>query len=136
MKKIFIVYILTVLCFFSCQSMIDYEQPTINIPHTYIIDSYMVQGNMEDNVRLISKSQKPDISFKVYIHDPETMTWIIYGTALLTGFDDTSFVRSGLSGDLDSYRYFAIEASDGQEYKYEFKKLRNDLYIYIFDKQI
>ena len=36
--------------------------------------------------------------------------------------------------DLDDYRYFAIQARDTRDYRYDFEKSHNDLYIYIYDK--
>jgi hypothetical protein len=93
-----------------------------------------VSSDIEDNVRLVNQSSASNISFRVYLHDPKTFAWVVYGEASLKGPGDTAFVRSKLSGKLDKYRYFAIEALDGNDYSYNYYERRDDLYINITDK--
>ena len=132
MKKQFsVVVVLTVICVLWGCSSIDYPRPHIDRPSAYVIDTYLVKGGFEDYVRLVNQTSQTDIAFKIYLHDPKKFNWIEYGTGNLKGPDDSITVKSGLSGNLDRYRYFAIEALDGNNYKYDFKKSRNDLYIYI-----
>jgi hypothetical protein len=119
--------------FMSCKS-IDYPQPSFEKPNTYVIDSASVRGGLEDNVRLYNQTTKTDISFRVYLHDPKKNIWVEYGIGNLKGFGDTDFIKSNLAGELDKYRYFAIEALDGNAYNYNFYKSRDDLYISISDK--
>ena len=116
----------------SCTSL-DYEQPVFDRPSTYVIDSYAVPGSLEDRIRLYNQSSNTGISFRVYYHNPSMDLWQIYGTGNLKGAGDTAFINSPVSGDLDKYRYFAIEALDGNDYAYSFYKRRNDLHITISD---
>jgi hypothetical protein len=135
MKKIVlilsVVYIFGI--FISCTSL-DYARPDLDVPHSYVIDAKSVSKNIEDNIRLVNQTSVSNISFKVYAHDSKTFIWVVYGEASLKGNGDTAFVRSKLSGKLDKYRYFAIEALDGNDYNYNYYESRDDLYINIHDK--
>jgi hypothetical protein len=103
-------------------------------PEFHVIDTNSKRGDLEDNVRLYNKTSRSNISFTVYLKDPRDDKWKVYGTGDLKGPGDTEFIRSKLSGDLDDYRYFAIQAKDTRDYRYDFEKSHNDLYIYIYDK--
>jgi hypothetical protein len=117
----------------SCTSL-DYAQPDFEKPNSYVIDSFSTRGDLEDNIRIINQTTKTGISFRVYLHHPKDNVWVEYGVGDLKEPGDAAFISSRLSGDLDDYRYFAIEALDGKEYNYSFYKTRNDLYITISDK--
>lgn len=112
---------------------INHRQPTIDIPNTYVIDTASVSGSMKDRIRLINKSTKTDIEFTIYAHDQSDNTWFSFGTGALKWVNDTAFIKSKFNGKLKNYRYYAIEALDGNNYRYEIKKTRNDLYISILD---
>ena len=116
---------------------LNYAQPSFGDPleahGVYVIDSFNIYGNFKDRVRLISRSKNTNISFRVYIHNSETHIWQEYGEGMLLAFNDTDFINSPLAGRLNKYRYFAIEAMDGNEYRYTIAKRHNDLYIYIND---
>jgi hypothetical protein len=125
---------LAIACMFmSCKS-IDYAQPDFGSSHSYVIDMYSVSKDIEDNIRLINRTTKSDISFKVSLHDPKNFIWVEYGVADLKEPGDTAFISSKLSGKLDRYRYAAIEALDGNDYGYNFYETRSDLYINITDR--
>jgi len=119
--------------FMSCASL-NYSQPDFNTPNSFVIDSFSVRGSLEDNIRLYNMTKKTGISFKVYLHDHKNDVWKEFGTGKLKGPGDTEFISSKLSGKLDNYRYFAIVALDGKNYKYNFYKKRNDLHIEITEK--
>ena len=118
--------------FISCKSL-DYAQPDFERPSAYVIDSYAVSGSLEDRIRIYNQTSNTGISFRVYYHNPSTDTWVVYGTGDLKGVGDTAFINSPASGNLDKYRYFAIEALDGNDYAYSFYKRSNDLHISISD---
>jgi hypothetical protein len=119
--------------FVSCKSL-DYAQPDFERPHSFVLDIYTVSNSIEDNIRLINQTKKGGISFKVSLHDFDKFAWIEYGVGELKDPGDTAFIRSKLSGDLDDYRYLAIEALDGNDYNYNFSERSNDLYIYITER--
>ena len=100
----------------------------------HVIDTNSKRGDLEDNVRLYNRTTRSNISFSVYLLDPKDDKWKLYGSGDLKGPGDTEYVSSKLSGDLDKYRYFAIQAKDTRDYRYDFEKSHNDLYIYIYDK--
>jgi hypothetical protein len=104
------------------------------MPHSFVIDSFSVPGKLEDNVIIYNQTTKTGISFKVSVHHPKDNVWIQYGIGELKEPGDRDTIRSKISGDLDDYRYFAIEALDGNEYTYNFYKNRNDLNITISNK--
>ena len=111
------------------------EQPAAEKkPEFFVIDSHSKRGDLEDNVRLYNRTTRTGISFTVYLRDPKNNEWKVFGTGNLKGPGDTEYVSSRLSGDLENYRYFAIQAKDTRSYRYDFEKSHNDLYIYIYDK--
>jgi hypothetical protein len=133
-KMVLLVLVLSIIgIFMSCKSL-DYAQPVFDKPNSYVSDSYSVRGGLEDNIRIYNRTTKTGISFTVYLHDPKDNIWKVYGTGNLKGPGDADFVSSKLSGDLDDYRYFAIQALDGKDYRYDFDKSRDDLHIYIYDR--
>jgi hypothetical protein len=133
MKKIIILMLVLVVFLMSCKSIDynDYDQPDASIPNSYVIDSRSMGGNLNDRIRLYNRSTNSFISFVVYCHDPQTHEWIKFGSGMLKGPNDTHFISSSLNGKLKRYRYYAIEAEDGNEYKYSFFKNSNDLHILI-----
>jgi len=133
-KTVSVVVVLSVIGIIAACKSIDYAKPSFEKSHSFVIDSYAANGDLEDNIRLYNQTSKTGISFTVYVHDPKTMQWKVYGTGNLKEPNDADFIDSKLSGDLDDYRYFAIEALDGKDYSYNFYKKRNDLHITITDK--
>jgi hypothetical protein len=138
MKKI--VLILGIICivgFFTSCSSIDYPQPDFTKPNSNVfdvVDMYSVSKDIEDNVRLVNRTSKTGIAFKVSLHDPKNFVWIEFGVGELKGPGDMAFISSKLSGRLDNYRYAAIESMDGSEYRYSYYEINSDLYITITDK--
>jgi len=111
------------------------EQQAPKKPEFFVIDTYKARGHLEDNVRLYNRTTRANISFNVYLQDPrDNNRWKLYGTGFLKGPGDTEFIKSRMSGDLEDYRFFAIQAQDTRDYRYDFEKKHNDLYIYIYDK--
>jgi len=133
MKKILLVLVFSAIGIFMLNKPLIYAQPTIDKPNSFVIDSESVRGDLEDNVKIYNNTTRTGISFTVYVYDSKKKKWIEYGTGNLKGPGDSDNIRSRLSGDLDDYRYFAIQALDKRNYKYSFEKKRNDLYIYIAD---
>jgi hypothetical protein len=135
MKKA--VYILLAMVLFSvfgsCASTTDYPQPAFNKPAGYVIDADAVKGKMEDYVKLHNRSGDSNISFNVYVHDPASKQWIIFGRGDLKGNGDTDTIDSDIDG-IDDYRYFAVESLNEKDYTYRVTKSHNDLNISIFDK--
>jgi len=136
MKKILLVLVLSAIGIFMLNKPLVYAQPAFNQPNSFVIDSESVRGDLEDNVKIFNQTTRTGISFKVFVYDSKKKTWIEYGTGDLKGPGDSDNIRSKLSGDLDDYRYFAIQALDKRNYKYSFEKKRNDLYIYISDNNV
>ena len=134
MKKTILVFVIFFVAgsFFSCKT-IDYAQPGFEIPKSAVFDSYSMPGRLKDFIRLVNQSSKTGFSFRVYYHNPDSNAWEIFGVGNLKEPGDRDFVKSALSGKLDKFRYYAIEAMDGNKYNYSFVKTRSDLYINIFD---
>ena len=128
----FVVVLCGLGCIISCKSL-DYPQPIFDRPSSFVIDTFEVSGGLEDRIRLYNQTSYINISFTVYVHEPEKNVWLEYGTGALKGTGDTEFISSRLAGKLDNYRYFAIEALDGYDYTYNFYKKSNDLHIIISD---
>jgi hypothetical protein len=133
MKKALVYISIVVFAGFfnSCVSL-NYSQPDFDKPFAYVIDTFKMNGSFEDYVKLHNSSSDSNIKFNVYVHHPGNQEWLIYGTGTLKGAGDTDTIDSGM-GDIDNYRYFAIESTNGKNYKYQFYKSRNDLHISILD---
>lgn len=113
--------------------LFNYAPPDFDNPNIVIIDSFRAPGNMRDRIRLVSRSAKFGISFKVYVHDPNRFGWVEYGIGFLKGAGDTDYINSPLEDTLANYRYFAVEAMDGNTYQYTPAKKSHDLYITVSD---
>jgi len=134
-KTILVVMILSIigLCA-ACKSVKYTSQPVFEKPHSFVIDADIIDDDLEDNIRIYNQTSKTGISFIVYVHDLKKDEWKVYGKGDLKGKGDADYISSKLSGDLDDYRYFAIEALDGNDYNYNFYKKSSDLHITITDK--
>jgi hypothetical protein len=134
-KVIFKILSLSVFCvFISCASVsLDYPQPVFDKANVHVIDSYTVDGSMEDYVKIHNNSRDSDISFNIYVHDPDKSQWLVFGTGFLKGSGDTDTIDSDID-DLEGYRYFAIESLNDKDYGLTFSKSHNDLNIHIIDK--
>jgi len=119
---------------FPKKELKNYAQPVFEKPNVYIIDSFSAKGNLKDYSILYNRTTKSNISFKVYLHDPTYNIWKKYGEVVLAKPGDQVQISSRFSEKLDMYRYFAIEALDGNNYSYSFNKKGNDLHISIADK--
>jgi hypothetical protein len=127
--------VISVFCvFYSCVSLgsLDYPQPEFDKPFVFVIDTSKAVGSFEDYVKLQNASTDSNMNFFVYVHHPKNHEWLMYGVGKLKGPGDTDTINSGMK-NMDLYRYFAIESTNGKEYKYQFYKSRNDLYITILD---
>jgi hypothetical protein len=129
------ILVISIVCILnSCSSLrsLDYPQPEFDKPFVFVIDTSKTNGSFEDYVKLQNTSSDSNINFFVYVHDPENNEWLMYGVGKLKGLGDTDTIDSGMK-NLNLYRYFAIESTNGKDYKYQFYKSRNDLYITILD---
>jgi hypothetical protein len=115
-----------------CASYIDYPRPSFEKPNMHVIDSYDANGYIEDYVKLHNNSGDSDISFRIYIHEPETKRWVVLGSGFLKEPGDVDTIDSAIS-DLDRYRYFAVESLNDKDYEMEFYERNNDLHISIVD---
>jgi hypothetical protein len=113
---------------------IEYPQPEFNKPFVTVIDASKTDGQFEDNVKLHNKSADSNIRFNIYVHDPKTNEWILYGAESLKGAGDTETVSSKIR-DISKYRYFAVESLNVKDYKYQFYESRDDLHITVLDYQ-
>jgi beta-xylosidase len=131
-KALFMTVVTSVLVFISCATALNYPEPEFDKPFVYVIDTFKLDGSFEDYVKLHNNSSDSDIKFNIYVHDPDDQEWLIYGTGVLEGADDTDTIDSDID-DVDDYRYFAIQSLDDKNYQYRPYKSRNDLHITISD---
>ena len=134
MKNVLVVIsLVTLMCGFnSCKSMgsMNYPEPVFGNPSAKVIDTFKEKGVIKDYVKVHNGSRDSDMNFNVYMHQPSTNDWILYGTASLKGTGDTDTIT--FEG-IDMYRYFAIESLNGKNYKYQIYKSSNDLHINVLD---
>ena len=134
-KSVFLIIIAIFFILTSCISIekFDYPKPEIDKTNAYVIDTFKDVESMEDYIKLHNNSSDSNINFNVYMHHPELQTWIIYGSGSLKDAGDTDTIDTDM-GDIDEYRYFAIESLSKKEFEYFFYKRNNDLHINIMDK--
>jgi hypothetical protein len=136
MKKMsFVILVMSLACILiSCTSLgsLEYPEPEFDKPSSYVIDALKVKGSYKDNIRLFNESSDSKMNFNVYLHHPGTHEWVFFGTGELKGKGDADTIDSKIN-HIDKYRYFAIEALNGKNYKYQITKDHNDLYITILD---
>jgi len=134
-KTYFFALVIFFACIFiSCKSLkaLKYPEPSFDRPSAYVIDAFESKGSFEDYIKLHNFSSDSDISFNIYVHRPDDNKWLLYGVGLLKDPGDTDTIDSDL-GNIDNYRYFAIESKGEKTYKYQFYKRKNDLHIDILD---
>lgn len=96
---------------------------------TIILDTSALTKRFDGNVRLISGIEEEQ-DFVVRYYDTAKKDWIVFGSAGLKAFADTSFVKS--RGHLGKRRWVALTPESAASYKCSIDAFHNDLYIYIF----
>ncbi|MCH5292087.1 MAG: hypothetical protein J1D88_10105 [Treponema sp.] len=101
-------------------------------PDAFVFDVASLGEDADENLKIRCYFvPKGKVSFLVSVYDRKSRKWIQWGTAEVKRNGDTQKVKGGKHGDLDDYRYFAVEAMDGQEYNYVPLVDDDDLYINI-----
>lgn len=94
-----------------------------------ILDTSTLTKRFDGNVRLISGIEEGQ-NFIVRYFDMAKKDWVVFGSASLTSFADTAFVKSRNS--FGKRRWVAVTPEKQGPYKYEIAAIHNDLYIYAF----
>lgn len=90
--------------------------PQFDNEAAYFFDARTAAEKFDENLKIKNQTKLKKISFKVSVYDKKTKSWIYYGEAEVNGKNDVTKVKTKL--DLGDYRYFAVEAMDGQDYNY------------------
>lgn len=96
---------------------------------TVFLDTSALSKRFDGNVRFISGIDEEQ-GFVVRYYDAAKKDWVVFGSANLTSFADTSFVKS--RGHLGKRRWVAVTPESANQYKYTIDAFHNDLYIYVF----
>ena len=93
-----------------------------------------IRGNFKENVRFQSQTNDEKIAFDLYARKSEDDNWQKVASAYLKKFKDTDTQIPAFTDSMEKYRYFAVVAQNGKQYRYVVKKENNDLYITVFTK--
>ncbi len=110
------------------------EVPAFTDSAVQVIDTTVVSGKLNDNVKLRNISSASNFSVTVNAWNAKENKWIELGTGKLKGFGDECTVRKNLSaGRLKNYEYFALTSTAGVQFRVEMVKNNNDLFLYLQD---
>ena len=99
-------------------------------PKAFVFDAAALDDDADENLKITGYlSAGGEVTFRVYAYDAKKRAWIVWGTADIGHNGDTEKVKGGKHDDLDDYRYFAVEALNGQDYKYMPLVKDNDLFV-------
>lgn len=87
----------------------------------------------EDRVVVVNKSEN-DASLKVYGYNKKTQGWDFVCKAEDVAPNKKSKVKTPFDGDLDDFKFFAIETVGDGAFNYTAKEEDDDLYIYVYDE--
>lgn len=101
-----------------------------NNPKAFVFDVKTLDDDADENLKIRGYlSSSGEVTFRVFAYDAKKHAWIVWGTADIGHNGDTEKVKGGKHDDLDDYRYFAVEALDGRDYKYMPLVEGDDLFI-------
>lgn len=106
------------------------------IARAYLFDTTDYKGKLKKSVRLVNmtkNSEGKDFYFYYYF-GPTKEDWEYYGVASLAKYYTTPRVESPYNKKLFEIRYFALIPKDEGAYRYEIKKQKGDLLIFVYDE--
>ncbi len=130
MKKLFCVLILTLSSMVFAQVPEFAEHPEAKTTDLTTLKNYK---RLKDRIRLVSFSEKENISLKIYYFDESKNKWVIYGIGKLKEYSDTDFVDTENEGILRKIKYIAIIEPEGMDFQYALREEHHDLYINVKD---
>ena len=92
-------------------------------PDAVLFDKMMLSVECDEKLYLRNLTSHPSIGFKVSVYEPKRKQWEEFGTVVFKKLTQQSKVNSK---DVNSRRYFAIEAVDGEEYQYVMSVAKNN----------
>lgn len=114
---------------------IDVEPlPYHNAPNVYVFTKKLVPNGAKENLRLTNKTTvlTKEISIAVFGWDKKDYCWVKIGTLVTKKSVDVFEIKKKKDSFL-RYKYFAIAASDGKKYDYQFNEDHDDWNIIIED---
>lgn len=106
--------------------------PAFEDENAIVIDIQSVRGRAKDEIRVINATHEADIDAEIYVYEKRNGRWRNYGTASLSGINDTDRVTSLYSGNLGRFSHIAVLTTAQEPVKVAVKKAHNDIYIYLF----
>ena len=97
-----------------------------------VIDVGKLEGEFEDDIRLVSRMYDEDVIFFVYYWDHKKGIWKTVGKAELKDFKDTDRVDTSLDEeDIESIKIIAVAAQNDKAYSCRAEIDDDDLFVYI-----
>jgi hypothetical protein len=124
------------------------ETPVFDVPSSIVLDLWANKGKgkYEDNIKLMSASSHQNISFNVYGYNQKINQWIVIGPKKFSDTNepvtspwgwlagDPDAIDTPWSGDLDQFRWIAIQSLDGISFDAQPTMKSSDINIMIVDK--
>lgn len=90
-------------------------------------DRKSLVGSFDENIKIKNYTNLKGLTINVYVYDSKKLEWTTYGSATVNGRGDVTTVKS--KKDLEDYKYFAFEATDGYVYNYMPMAADDDLIV-------
>jgi len=92
------------------------------------------KGKYNDYVKLTNATLHQNISFNIYGYDQKNNQWIIIGPAQFNKMGDIDTIDSPWTGNLNKFRWFAVQSLEGITFDVQATVNSNDIKIMIIDK--
>lgn len=106
------------------------------IARAHIFDATDYKGKMKRSIRIVNMTRNHEGKvFYLYFYFGQTdEDWEYYGTATLDKYYTNPRIESPYNKNIFELRYFALISKEDFPYKFDIKKKKKDLVIYIYDK--
>ena len=129
MKTIKKITLLVSMALLSCAAVFAQDDlPAFENENAYVFDASAVSGKFKDNIVIINKNDAEDLEVKLSGYKDG---WEELGYTTFRFFDDDYKIDSRKNFKPSSYKYFAVELTDGVTASYKITKDHNDLIIEI-----
>ena len=138
MKKVFVLFVLAIVCIGSVCAKDDYKDmekaPALDVDGAYIIDLKPMRKKIEDNIAFLNMTEKTDISFDVYYVNYNTGEWVknrLRGS--VKGYNDRDIVELDKKIKMKKVPFIAIVPTPAGNFKYKVYPQSHDVYIDIIE---
>ena len=118
----------------STKASFQIPAPVFDRPHVIVLDMWSYGSQKyEDYVKVYNSTLHEQISFNVFGYDEKNSRWVLIGSARLKKTGDSDTIDSPLNGELNHFRWFAIQSLDNLDFNAQAVINRNDVLITVFE---